>query len=383
MKNRYLVVIVVILLLSVVGSQQAQDGKAHIPIDEQTFLVYRRYYFIERLDKTIQLLAKMYQEVNHMQAMLTEQAVNFKDLLPQHECEHLGHKLIKRSIAYIQQTRSLKPLFLVWDSFKSYKFLHDDLFVDDFSKEIFIITRNTINHLQRCQPNGRLKHSCMQHALIAYKLGDLLDDIDVMRQYLCGCTRKTSSREQTDRSLDVSDLHLSVNTDEVAFRFYCTKRIEKAVSFLLALPSQELHIPNKVDCLFRHGALLKEVHVHKSFAKLWEDVEQYRYIDNDQFMRDFLSYMLALLLHKQQSIIAQRSLSSEEIATIHEQIENIPIEELLHTIDVVITNINQIHQHYQKSGLTIVQWLKHYWWVPPIVFSSFLLKAIQHYYVHA
>jgi len=181
----------------------------------------------------------------------------------------------------------------------------------------------------------------------------------------------------------VSDLHLSVNTDEVAFRFYCMKRIERAVSFLLALPSQELSMPDKVDRLFRHNIFLKKGHVRKSFAQLWEDVEQYRYIDNDQFMRDFLSYMLSLLLYKQQGIMVQKSLIHEEITTIHEQIEKMPIEELLHTIDALITNINQMHQHYQKSGLTLIQWFKHYWWVPPIVFSSFLLKAIQHYYIHA
>ncbi len=371
----------IMLLLSIIFLQiQAQENMLYTPIEEQTFFVYRRYYFIARLDRTIKLLAKLYHETSNMQAMFVGKSIDFKNLLPEYECSKLRHNSVKHSIKSIHHTCSLKPLFMVWDSFKSYKALQDDLFVEDFSKEIFIIARNTINHIELCQQSIEFKHPCMQHTITAYILHDLLDDMDVMTQHLSCCLQDHFNINVPLRSADMSDLKLSVSTDEVAFRFYCLKRIEKVVKFLLVRPPEQLVIPDRCYSVFRHAEFGQHIRKRKTFIQLWEDVKQYKYIDDDQFTRDFLKYIL-MLLHKQNNI--SRSLSYEDVEAIHNQIEKMPIEEMLNAIDSLMTNINQIHQHYQKSGLTFTQWFKRYWWVPPIVFSSFLFKAIQHYYTHA
>lgn len=361
----------ILVFLSSFLFQLCADTADYVAIDEHTFLVYRRYYFIARLDNTIQLLAKLYTESHMHQAMLAGRPVDFEEILPHYECEKLKHKAVKYSIACIRQTDCIKPLFMVWDSFKSYKLLKDDLFIEDFSKEIFLIARNTINHLQHCQQVYHLKHSCMDYPISSYTFDKLLHGIDVMTKHLCGCL--TYEVEERSNIVDLNDLRFFINTDDVAFRFYCLKRIKKAMQFLMTLPEKDLvisHIPDQ--------DLQVKTYRDKNIMQLWDDLKQYKHIDDDQYMRYFI-YSVYVLLHEQ----AKRYDSlDDEALVIHDQMEHLPIEELLNAIDSIMSNITQIHQHYQHSGLPFIQWLKVYWWIPAALCSSMAFKLIKYYYLH-
>lgn len=330
---------------------------AHISIEEQTFLIYRRYYFIKRLDKTIRLLATMYQHTN-------DKKITVKELCPQHECTHIKHKAVIRSINCILQTGSLKPLFLVWDAFRSYKFLYDDLFVDDFSKEVFIVVRNSINRILKTQPDVAFKHSCMHHSLDAYKLDELLNDIYEMSQYLAVHISQGYGESYCNRLIDIDDIHFSVNTDQVAFRFYCIKRVQKAVDIVL-----NLYISDHIH----HNQYVQKILGQRTFKQLWNEVKQYHFIENEQFVREFLVCTL-ILLHDHQNNMRT------EVSTLYEQIEKMPIEELLQAIDTVTSNINQAYHDYKKSGLSFSEWIKQYWWVGTLAVLSCVIKIIQHYH---
>jgi hypothetical protein len=62
--------------------------------------------------------------------------------------------------------------------------------------------------------------------------------------------------------------------------------------------------------------------------------------------------------------------------------DDMPIEELLDAIDGIMNNIVHIHQHYQHSGLSLMQWVKVYWWIPAALFTSVCFKLIKYYYFH-
>lgn len=380
MDGKYTYVRVVYILLLFFNLNYADSYERMSLIDKETFLVYRRYYFIARLDNTIELLQKLYSKSDQRRIMLLGHQVDSEEILPRNECEKFKHKTIRHSIACIRETDCIKPLFKVWDSFKAYKLLKDDLFIEDFSKEIFLITRNTIDHLQRCQIIDRLKHSCMDCPINAYSLGKLLQDIDVMMSYLSDCYY--SPEEMVDRFDNLAalkDLRFLVNTDDVAFRFYCLKRVKKIMDFLGTLPPGELLISHKED-----EVLQFKPYKNRGLIQLWEDLVQYKYIDDEQSMRYFLRSLYIILYRqtKKHNFFNDEVLETEEVYMIENHMEDMPIEELLDAIDSIMNNITHIHQHYQHSGLSFIRWVQVYWWIPAALVSSICFKLIKYYYLH-
>lgn len=365
-----------VLFINLVGLFSFMDSSMQNNISEETFLVYRRYYFIERLDKTIQLLAKMYHEVNAMQQMLAQKKIDIGKVLPQSTQALFEHKQIKRSIDRIIQTRSLKPLFMVWDSFKSYKSLSDDLLVEDFSKEIFIITRNTVDYLYANEPTHKQK-ILLPSINKPYVLSERIDAIDTMTDYILDYMKKISlvKADHQGKTQDVDDIHLSIHTDEVAFRFYCLHRLEKAMACALNLPTREQDDLKKLD-LFR-SLRFKD---RKSLAQIWQDVKQYKYIENEEYIKDFVIYVYLILQNEQSHRLRNHQLSHSNVLAIHQQVQNLPIEEILNAIDTIVTQIGAVVDNYQQSGLTLGQWIKKYWWAPPIVLSTVIIKCVLFYY---
>lgn len=354
------------------------DLTERMSIDKDTFLIYRRYYFIARLDNTIQLLKKIYSKSDQRKIMLLGHQVDPEEILPKYECEKFKHKTIRYSIACIRETDCIKPLFKVWDSFKAYKLLQDDLFIEDFSKEIFLITRNTINYLQRSQLIDVLKDSCMDYPINAYSLDMLLQDIDIMTAYVSDCYCLPDEVVERNHFADIRELRFLVNTDDVAFRFYCLKRIKRVMDFLGTLSPTELMIPHKEDDTF-----YCKVYKNKTVIQLWEDLAQYKYIDDEQAMRHFLCALYSILHMqvKKHNLLNDEALEIDEGHMMEAHLEDIPIEELLNAIDGIMNNISHIHQHYQHSGLSLMQWVKVYWWIPAALFSSICFKLIKYYYL--
>lgn len=352
-----------ILCLSLLGiltnCVEQDDSADRLPIKEQTFLVYRRYYFVARLDKTIQLLAKMYQEVSAMQDLLADKQITFDEIVPQETYRLFTHKQIRRSVKEIAHTRSLKPLFMVWDSFKSYKSLHDDLLVEDFSKEIFIITRNTIDSLHK---HDTSYVRCAQSPLSLEAGLDALSDMT----HLLESSLSGGSRCQTLRAGDIGDIHLAVHTDEVAFRFYCVRRLRNALDYLLSLPEAD--------------RAADRLPARKALAHVWDDVSQYKHIDNERFVHGFAVYTLMLLHCQVSEQRMHKSLSQADLVAMQHQIEQLPLEEILQAIDLIVKQVHNAVDHYHKSGLTFGQWIKRYWWAPPLIFSTVAIKCFLLYY---
>lgn len=371
------------ILLLLFNLIQADFSDHMSKIDKETFLVYRRYYFIARLDYTIELLKKLYLKSDQRKIMLLGHQVDSEEILPRYECEKIKHKTIRYSIACIHETDCIKPLFNVWDSFKGYKLLKDDLFIEDFSKEIFLIMRNTINYLQRCQLVEGFKHSCMYYPINAYDLDKLLQGIDCMVTYLNNCSHPQEEVEVIERFntiADLKDLRFLVNTDDVAFRFYCLKRIKRVIDFLGTLSPEELSVSHKED-----GEIQFKPYKNKSVIQLWDDLVQYKYIDDEQSMRYFLCSLYIILYQqtKKNNLLNDEALEVEEgYMMIENHMDDMPIEELLDAIDGIMNNIVHIHQHYQHSGLSLIQWVKVYWWIPAALFSSVCFKLIKYYYFH-
>jgi hypothetical protein len=340
-----------LLFIALFPPQICSEDSSKEPIQEKTFLVYRRYYFIARLDRTIQTLAHLYQGVDAMQKLLLNKKINFDTIVPPEAYRLFKHRAIRESVKEMAHTRTLKPLFMVWDSFASYKSLHDELLVEDFSKEIFIITRNTIEALHQ-------KTSYSEERSVTCE--DRFDAISSMTDVLQGYMPKMHPVHRV-RVEKMSDIKLAIHTDEVAFRFYCIQRLKEAFALL----------SDKVN--------MHEDH-RKKFMKLKDDVEQYKHIDNKRCVHNLAVYVHVLLQALESDPPSYKSLSQNNFIELYHQVEQLPLEEILQSIDIIVKQLNLAVHHYQKSGLTLSKWIQQYWWVPTAICSTVAIKLFIFYH---
>ncbi len=380
MKKGICLFLIIGLVLEMVFFVPMWAEQVQIPIQEQTFLVYRRYYFIARLHKTITLLAKMYQDVNAMQKLFDGRSIDMDALLPEGDTQQFRHIMIRRSIERMRNTRSLKPLFMVWDSFSTYKSLKDDLLVEDFSKEIFIITRNSIRSLRNKGISACLEAELCDEAPQVHVL-ELLDSIDVLSDHLDNVFGSQGADQAPAKRLaEVHDLKLGVHTDEVAFRFYCIQRLSRGADIINALPTNEIEsLYQSVQMRFKSESTIGYADM-LAFKKVWQDCVQYKYIEDTDFLRQCAFQLLVLLNEYVHTFVPQRASPYNDVIAIHQQIETIPVEHILTAIDTLVTQVTMLMDSYQKSDMTFMQWIKQHWWVPPLALSSIIWQCVKFYY---
>lgn len=333
-------------------------------IEERTALIYRRYYVIARLNPTMNLIARIHNESDTAQFLYKGKLIDFKMLLPKHECTHIKHSAIRHSITCMHECYSFKPLFMIWELFKSYTALNDELFVEDFTREVFIIIRNIINQLAVYNKHDHVKNYDMQVIAEHGAIEVMLDEIDTMTQYLMQSKHDTcKSRLQVKCVLEV---------DQIAMRFYCIKRIDRAIAFLLLHASMDM-------ALIKPDITLDDTNTYyETLPQVWEDIRHYKYIENESFMRYFLCNML-LLLHM--TIVPQKIIFSKNTA-LYDHIAEMPIEDLLNAIDAILDTAELINQDYQSSGLAFHVWVKQHWLLIPFLLSTIVFKIIHFYYTH-
>lgn len=125
-----------------------------------------------------------------------------------------------------------------------------------------------------------------------------------------------------------------------------------------------------------HTASLKPV------IQLSQDIKNYTEIGDDQFLREL--FVLIFIIHKQilldsckENPEALKAVTLNTILEISEKINQLPIAELLNAIDMLVTELPPFLEKYEfNSKISWKEWLKKYWWVPPIFGGWFALKIL-------
>jgi len=116
------------------------------------------------------------------------------------------------------------------------------------------------------------------------------------------------------------------------------------------------------------------------------------YFSQDEpFIRE--TFLLLFLIHKQiflekytEKPQALKTVNLNTILEISERINQLPIAEVLNAIDMLMTELPPFLEKYEfNSKISWKEWLKKYWWVPPIFGGWFALKILlslqrPHYY---
>lgn len=344
-----------------------------VSINRGTHLTFRRYYFISRLDRTMRLLLKI-QSTQRMSFSRALRSIHFDISL-------FNDKRIIRSLKRIQETRSLKPLFMIWDDFIAYKSLEDDVFIEDFSKEIFVITRTVLSSLdEHGVDNNTLWLPQLTHTA-PNKTEQLLNAIDEITHMLQQIVPHNAQQYKNALHAPPLDLKSEVSSDEIALRFYYIKRLQKAVNIIRNtetkahyrnIPHEHLWRSPGIDTLLR---AMQETGSHAPMMHTWDEVNEYKFIDNLKFIKEFMCVVFLTLRHVYMGITAP------EIPMNQSNIEKLNIEDVLHAIDIITDQVSSsAHIYEEYSPQDDQEWFTQYWWLAPFTLGSIIVRWIYYHY---
>ena len=344
----------------------------NVTINRGTYLTFRRYYFILRLEKTMRLLLKI--QSSHRQPFRTLRSDIF-DISMFHD------KRIIRSLKRIEELRNLKPLFMIWDDFVAYKSLEDDVFIEDFSKEIFVVTRKVLSSLNEHSDAAHLSFHELSHAA-PNKTEQLLDAIDEITHVLQQVVPYQPSQTRTSLHTPPLDLKAEVSTDEIALRFYYLQRLQKAMELLGITPTPkpyhtlDYHAFSKSTGISTLLRAMQQAGGPSPMMHQWDDMKEYKFIDNIKFAKEFVSVVLITLRHM------YTNPSGSLLGGAH--IENMSIDQILHAIDIITDQVSNSSQAYNGGeNSTFQEWFQQYWWVIPLTAGTIAVRLAYYYYYSA
>jgi hypothetical protein len=265
-------------------------------ITPETYNIVRRHYFINRLEKTISLLDKIYAHADGAAS-----ALMYIDPLPQFK-----NPIVNTAAIAITEEKNIQPLFAVWQQFCAYKYIDDVVFVEDFSKEVFIITRRTLSsmapahrHTSDCCFPGESDIGLLSTEQILNYLQELAEAIE----------------DEHAIAIRSSD---DVSTDAIALRFYHIERLAPHTAALEALASV-------------------------SMAKQWHALIQYKYLADDLLVRDYCLELLRSLKAVQDH--------QAEIDVL--ELSHLSLEELLEALDSLSETLEELLEDHKKHANTL------------------------------
>lgn len=130
---------------------------------------------------------------------------------------------------------------------------------------------------------------------------------------------------------------------------------------------------------------IRKMHLAKSLKPLLllsEEIKNHYHDQEDQLIHEF--FLLVFTVHKhillhecKDNPRALKHISIETILEISNKINQLPIAELLNAIDMLVTELPPFLEKYEfNSQITWKNWLKKYWWVPPVFGIWFGLRVL-------
>ena len=292
---------------------------------------HQRSYFILRLEKIIESIRKHPQK---------KYSFSFNQ-------EQFNNHTVLACMAEIQKKTSLQPFYGLWEQINHYKYMEEKSFAHDFTKLLFAI----------------------QHTIYAHNI-------------------KT-------KGIPPFDIQFSLEgrsyTEATTIRNYYFKRLHCVFLLLKKIPcsKQSLFDTEGIgcDCTF----ITHHTFLHKDIKKCIEQMERQqsvkplialskdfyccKLIQDDVFLREFITLTFIVLRNIFNNNIpapltpVQKKYTSH-IAYIYQNLDKLPLEEILEAIDLLHKELPGLLEKYQfNSKMKWKPWLKKYWWVPPTVFT--------------
>jgi hypothetical protein len=308
--------------------------------DAFTTLVFHRYYYIKRLEDIVETLLKL------------TQAHRFTTSLS------------------IKTNLLLKPLPLVWQEFIAYKEVCNEQLINDFTKEIFVLSQ-------------QISHTPLTHHYA-----------QVLQTFLS--KQPTVSKE----TADLNDFKPSIETNRVISRFYLIKRLEPILTKLTSLYQNNLlHLgcsstTTGSDPCLHHLNITKDpikgmihriyqTHSFKPVFTMWNGISRYKYIQDEELCNEFARFITHLLHSTATHLGATRCkeifIEGKGFLPL-DQLHDMPLEDILNLLDLLVEGLPTfLKENEISSTIEWKEWLKKYWLIAPLRAAIFSISIYLMY----
>lgn len=314
-------------------------------------LVYKRFYLIKRLERTLDYMIEIKKNVKQE---------NFdKEKIFDLNISDYKNDYIKSCVKTIKINKNCKPLMMLWKDFLAYKFIEDKIFDQDFIKLIFNFTKNLMAQ-NKLIPNFN-----------SYCFNNYIEDLDIIDNNLISLKKNIILDANNFKAINSSD---EINTEEILTRFYYLKRLEKIFWLLnyfknTNFPDNFFNTEKKFNNL-KLNLCLENLQKNKNISHLIEiisDVKHFKYIQDKNFIEEFSKLIF---------IVSQNISQSKKIKNLN--LDEKDIENILNAIDIIAEELPELLEKYElDSELKWKQWFNKYWWAPPIIVGILSFKIIQ------
>jgi hypothetical protein len=374
------------LVIFFIGALQAENA---FEIPTFTEHVYKRYYFIARLEKTMEFFVFL-KEHNYfsIDTACIKKIYAYK--------YYFVHEVITKTIDNLVASNSIEPLFETWFEFRSYKYLYDEIFLQEFTKLILLFSERILSHTMQHQEEPFFNSGKIQAMLESgFRAPEVeqLEYIDFIIDFLQKIILKNKS---IFTKLSIWRGYLKKNyTQAVSQRLYFLNRLQKPVSLILEFykkPTVCFQTIRACSLIFDNKATFSHERINlcivamekecslEPFVELWHDFKHYKYLDDDLFIKEFSKAIFIL----EKNIIINglafepiKRNSFDFLLGLYEKIDALPLEEILNAIDLLAHELPLISQKYElETDMTWKQWFKKYWWAPPLILGTIGLKFL-------
>lgn len=349
--------------------------------------VHNRFYYIRRLEQSVPRIIKNEKKIIDF--------LNSFDNFPYENSDiPFKHPLIHQAFLSIFETKTLQAYSHLWNQFNSYHLIEDILFLDEFIKgtayfAIFFLKKNEfVSDDFKILYTHDIAQLDREQCLLLIRMAC---DTTVTHTELF--FRPFSSITEIERQI-----HPLVEIDIIAERFYHIHRLEQAIQFLyksvqkkdflimkdMLISFGESHSNHQIIMLY-----IKKIENEGSiqpFFDLWELIKRYEYIQDEQLIKDFSSLLFTFYadLFIYYAEYARRASKPEfqstvqQIIELYQQVEKLPIDQILDAIDILTQELPPlIELCTAKSTGSWREWVKKYWWVPPVIIVTVVYKILK------
>lgn len=350
-------------------------SKGTYQISGFTEMVYKRYYFIERLVRSVDFIKT---------CTVNEQVI----IEVKHDLSRFKNTAIKESIKRMADCKNLYPIEMTWTEFTSFKLLEDESYLDDFTKLILIISEKILLQILprlSIPPASEIEEACKDG--LCANLCDRLHYIDLIYTTLCFLNKEPQKKP----FISIEKVYSSY-TESVTKRFYYLHRLAKSVSIILndqTSPHKYFYSckPTILDShiVFTHISIhdtIKEMENNltvKPLDTLWQEFIHYKYIEDELLILELAK--LLFILNKNRIFNTytdiKKSDTLQKLIDFYNKLESLPLEDVLEALDILTNEFPAINEKFEiNSNMSWKNWLKKYWWAPPLIFSTFFIKSL-------
>lgn len=308
--------------------------------------IHYQSYVLKRMNNTMNMILKRQHEPLIINAIINA-STNINPFMCENCC-------IKTMIKKININKTITPLIKTWHELLLYKHLNNST---DLINNYLILIIHTLNNIitQHYPNKNNLQYLTPTNTL------EMLNNIDCLMDDI---TKKNILPKKNILELQSETSHHHPNYTELFTKtIYYNTRLKRCFNFFKwlkkyfrcawdfeeiiiknSIPHLTFSDPTIINCIEK---LIDQKNI-EPLLELWQEINQGRFIDNNQLLREFaiLTYIISNTLIHEYQYCASKKKISKVLPYLYSHFDSLPLEEILEIIDILSEEIPKIISDY-------------------------------------